>query len=223
MTQIKDLKLDEDEILTSNDVTALFTSVPVDGALTVVTDLLAKDDSWKSRTYLNATQIINLLEFCLTTTYCKFRGQLYQQDHGCAMGLPVSPIIANLYMENFEWEALKSAKQPPRVWMRYVDDTFVVIKKDFAQEFTDHINSLNPNIKFTNDPEVDGKLPFLDTLVKRQADWSVKISVYRKPTHTDQYLAFESHHPLEHKLSVIKTLFHRAETVVTDPADQVSE
>ena len=48
-------------------------------------------------------------------------------------------------------------------------------------------------------------------------------SVYRKPTHTDQYLAFESHHPLEHKLSVIRTLFHRAETVVTDPADQVSE
>ena len=86
-------------------------------------------------------------------------------------------------MENFELEALKSAKQPPRVWMRYVDDTFVVIKKDFAQEFTDHINSLNPNIKFTNDPQVDGKLPFLDTLVKRQADGSVKISVYRKPTH----------------------------------------
>ena len=51
----------------------------------------------------------------------------------------------------------------------------------------------------------------------------MKISVYRKPTHTDQYLAFESHHPLLHKLSVIRTLFHCAETVVTDPADQVSE
>ena len=160
VAQIKDLKLDEEEILTSYDVTALFTSVPVDGALTVVTDLLAKDNSGKSLTYLNATQIINLLEFCLTTTYFKFRGQLYQQDHGCAMGLPVSPIIANLYMENFELEALKSAKQPPRVWRRYVDDTFVVIKKDFAQEFTDHINSLNPNIKFTNAPEIDGDCLF---------------------------------------------------------------
>ena len=139
------------------------------------------------------------------------------------MDLPVSPIITSLYMENFELEVLKSAKQPPRVWMRYVDDTFVVIKKNYAQEVTDHINSFNPNIIFTNDPEVDGKLPFLDTLIKRQADGSVKITVYRKPTHTDQYLVFKSHHPLEHKLSVIRTLFHGAETVVTDPVDQVSE
>ena len=139
------------------------------------------------------------------------------------MRLPVSPIIANLYMENFEVRAITSASHPPSVWMRYVDDTFVVIEKDRAQQFTDHINSLDPHIKFTNDPEKEGTLPFLDTLVKRQADGSVKVSVYRKPTHTDQYLSFESHHPLEHKLSVIRTLFHRADTVVTDPEDQLSE
>ena len=102
VASIKDLKLDDNEILTSYDVTALFTSVPVDGAREVIKELLQKDDSWKSRTYLNASQIITLLEFCLTTTYFKFRGQTYQQDHGCAMGLPVCPIIANLYMENIK-------------------------------------------------------------------------------------------------------------------------
>ena len=66
-------------------------------------------------------------------------------------------------------------------------------------------------------------LPFLDTLVKRQEDGSVKVSVYSKSTHTDQYLAFESHHPLEHKPSVIGTLFHCADTVVTDPEEKQSE
>ena len=223
VTRIKDLKLDDNEILISYDVTALFTSVPVEGAIEVVSDLLKKETSWKSRTYLNETQIICLLEFCLTTTYFKFRGQIYQQDHGWAMGLPVSPIIANLYMESFEVKAITSVPLPPRVWMRYVDDTFVVINKDYAQQFTDYINSLNQHIKFTNDPETEGTLPFLDTLVKRQADGSLKVNVYRKPTHTDQYLSFQSNHPLEHKLSVIRTLFHRAETVVTDPEDQVNE
>ena len=94
VAKVKDLKVDETEVQTSYDVTALFTSVPVDGALEVIKELLESDDSWKKRTYLNAKEILILLEFCLNTTYFKFRGQLYQQDHGCAMGLPVSPIIA---------------------------------------------------------------------------------------------------------------------------------
>ena len=86
-----------------------------------------------------------------------------------------------------------------------------------------HINHQNPHTKFTNDPEKDGQLPFLDTLVKRQSDGSLQVSVYRKPTHTDQYLAFDSYHPLEHKLSVVRMLFHRAETVVITPEDKDSE
>ena len=73
--QIKDLKLEEDEILISYDVTALFTSVPVDGAIVVVKDRLAKDSSWKTRTYLSAEEIITLLEFCLTTTYFKLENR----------------------------------------------------------------------------------------------------------------------------------------------------
>ena len=223
VNKIKDLVVNDNELITSYDVSALFTSVPVDRALQVVDNLLKTDNSWKARTYLSDSQIITLLEFCLTTTYFKFRGQLYQQDHGCAMGLPVSPIIANLYMEFFELEAIKSATHPPRVWMRYVDDTFVVINKSNSQQFTDHINSIDPHIKFTQDPEKDRTLPFLDTLVTRLDDGSLKVSVYRKPTHTDQYLAFDSHHPLEHKLSVIRTLFHRADTVVTNSADKDHE
>ena len=57
------------------------------------------------------------------------------------MGLPVSLIIANLYMESFEQKALRSASVSPKVWYRYVDDTYVVINKDKVQKFTDHINT----------------------------------------------------------------------------------
>ncbi|XP_072043208.1 uncharacterized protein [Amphiura filiformis] len=60
-------------------------------------------------------------------------------------------------------------------------------------------------------------------LLDRQPDGTLKVKVYRKPTHTEQYLNFSSHHPLEHKLSVVRTLLHRAETVVTDPADKAEE
>ena len=60
------------------------------------------------------------------------------------------------------------------------------------------------------DNKDDGSIPFLDTIVKPEADGTLSITVYRKPTHTDQYLQWDSHHHLSAKFSVIHTLSHRA-------------
>ena len=60
-------------------------------------------------------------------------------------------------------------------------------------------------------------------MITKKPDGSIKVSVYRKATHTDQYLDFQSHHPLEHKISVVRTLMHRAETTVTEPTDLAVE
>ncbi|KAI8482550.1 hypothetical protein Bbelb_396980 [Branchiostoma belcheri] len=66
-------------------------------------------------------------------------------------------------------------------------------------------------------------LPFLDTKTIVEEDGNLRFEVYRKPTHTDQYLAFDSHHPLEHKLAVIKTLFHRADNIITSDQAKTDE
>ena len=69
------------------------------------------------------------------------------------------------------------------------------------------INSVDPAIKFTvEDNKEDGTIPFLDTIVKPEADGKISITVYRKPTHMDQYLQWNSHHHLSAKYSVINTL-----------------
>ena len=126
-------------------------------------------------------------------------------------------------MAIFKQLAITSAPTPPSVWYRYVDDTFVKIRKDAVDDFTHHINSLDPHIKFTSELEKEGQLAFLDTLVTRRDDGTIKVAIYRKATHTDQYLDFHSHHPLEHKLSVIRTLMNRADTTVTEPGDLAEE
>jgi len=74
-----------------------------------------------------------------------------------------------------------------------------------------HINTTDPtgNIKFTYEEEEDKQIPFLNTLLVRRKNGSVKLLVYRKKSHTDQYLNFSSHHPLNHKLAVIRTLLER--------------
>ena len=71
--------------------------------------------------------------------------------------------------------------------------------------------------------EQDGKLPFLDLLLNRTEDGDLKLQICRKPTHTDQYLNFNSHHPIEHKLSVVRTLLDRSESLVTDKDDKERE
>ena len=198
-------------------MSALFTSVPVDPALKVIKDLLGKDPTLKERTVLPMEDITLLLEFCLKNMLFSFQGQFYEQVEGAAMGSLVSPIVTNLYMEYSEQKSL-STTPTPRLWHRYVDDTFVIQKEIHKQDFLKHINSVDPAIQFTveNNKE-DGAIPFLDTIIKPKADGTLSTTVYRKPTHIDQCLQWDSPYHLSTKFSVIHTLSHRAQTVCSNP------
>ncbi|XP_072022109.1 uncharacterized protein [Amphiura filiformis] len=162
----------------------------------IIKERLKEDTTLKNRTLLTVNDIMDLLEFILTTTYFTFRGVIYRQRFGAAMGSPVSAIIANLFMEWLEKKAIATAplECKPRLWRRYVDDVLEIIKKDTTKQLTEHLNGVDTtgNIKFTYEEEQNGKLPFLDTLIVRKEDGSVKLLVYRKKTHTDQYLNFYS-------------------------------
>ena len=91
--------LKADQVLVSFDVVSLFTNIPVDLAIKVATKSLRQDATLLQRTSLPVEDIIDLLSFCLNTTYFVFEGCYYQQVFGTAMGSPVSAVIANLVME----------------------------------------------------------------------------------------------------------------------------
>ena len=98
-----------------------------------------------------------------------------------------------------------------------MDDTWVIQKQAHKQAFLGHINSIDLAFKFTVEgTQGNGAIPFLDTLVTPLADNFLSFKVYQKPTHTDQYLQWDSHHSLSAKYSVIGTLTHRAKVVCTD-------
>ena len=114
-----------------------------------------------------------------------------------------------------------------------MDDTYTVLQKDQAQHFIDYLNTVDDDIKWTTEGEVvkeveveglENKtkrgLAFLDTLSVVNEDGLIKTRVYRKETHMDQYLNFQSNHPLEHKRGIVKTLAYRARTVVSEREDR---
>ena len=99
------------------------------------------------------------------------------------MGSPISPIVANLFMEDLEIKAIRTSNTPPKIWRRFVDDTFTIIKKENRNNFLQHLNSIHPNIKFTcEEMKEDGSMPFLYILITPTEDGSLKTSVYRNQT-----------------------------------------
>ena len=115
----------------------------------------------------------------------KDKGQTYKQIHGCAMGSPVSPVVANICMEKIEEMAIKTTFAPPKTWKQFVDDSFSIITKNAVETFHNTLNSLDPSIQFTLEHENNGKLAFLDTVITRK-NRKLNTDVYRKPTHTDK-------------------------------------
>ena len=144
---------------------------------------------------MSIQQIVQLLEFCLTNTYFLFQGKYYEQVQSAAMGSPISPLIANLFMEEFEVKNLNSCPPPPSLWLRFVNDAFVITKAEHRQPLLQYINNQDPHIQSTvEEPTKQGTLPFLETLVTIESNNIFSTTVYRKPSHTDQYLHLESNH-----------------------------
>ena len=144
--QVANQEIAEDEVMVSFDVVSLFTAIPVGKACVHIRKKLDEDTTLHSRTKLNTDEIISLLEFTLSNNYFMFNDSVYKQIHGCAMGSSVSPVVANLFMEVIEESAIAASTTPPKVWKRYVDDSFVIIKEHSVNNFHDTLNAVDPKI-----------------------------------------------------------------------------
>ena len=208
--QLKNLTINHDECIVLFDVISLFTKIPVDVAKTVVLERLKKDDTLDNRSGLTLIDIAAALNLCLDNTYLYFRGKFHRQIFGVAMGSPISVIIANLVMENVEEGAMSNFLNPPKFWKRYVDDTFVIIKKTEVDKFHNYINDIKASIKFTIERETNNSISFLYVCVTRKASGGLTTNIYKKPTHINRYLNFNSAHSTSQKQGLVKCLLKRA-------------
>ena len=150
----------------SFDVESLYTNIPITDALLVIKDLLNNDTTLQDRINLLPDQILELLEFLLSTTFFIFNGEFHQQTDGVAMGRPASSIVAENYMISIETTAITTADTPPRIWECHVDDVFSILRRCNLEQFFQCINSRHPKTKFTMGKKENSTIPFLNTLMQ---------------------------------------------------------
>ena len=160
---------------------------------------------------------MQLLKLVLENCVFSFQDKFFKQLHGATMDSPYSPVVANIYMEYFEDLALgPELPLPVKDLKRYVDDVFSIIPKDNRDTMLQYLNSIDPHIKFTiEQPNKEGGIPFLDSFPKPKGE-GISVSVYRKPTHTDRFLDFNSCHPILANRAVVRALMDQADNVYSN-------
>ena len=118
---------------------------------------------------------------------------------------PASSTTAKIYMQAHERTAIFTVLHPPKVWERFVDDFYSLLKRTHLENFFQHVSNLHQNIKFTMEAESNGELAFLHTLLKL--------------SNGDQYLHYSSHPQTSCKGSVVSSFFNIAHSIITNKDD----
>jgi len=112
------------EIFVSLDVTSLFTNIPKELVMQGI------ENRWtdiRIKTKLSLTQMISAIDMVLSSTSFVFNGRYYEQIYGSPMGSPLSPILADIVMEDLEIQCLQKIDFTVHTYYRYVDDIFMII------------------------------------------------------------------------------------------------
>ena len=205
--KITEIKHISDHIMLSFDVDNLFTNVPVNETIEVVLNKIYKKNQ-QSNTSLRREEMKHLLETAVKNVPFRFMNRTFIQVDGVAMGSPLRPLLADIFMAELEKKLNRLSTNKPIVWYRYVDDIFCIFNK--TQNIGYVLSSINkryPNISFTKKTEISNSLAFLDVLITRNNNNDrYETSLHRKPTNTSLYLLYKSNQCRRYKIGLIRTL-----------------
>jgi hypothetical protein len=178
--------------MVSFDVESLFTNIPLDETIDICVDRVYHRK--KKVKGLLKRHFKQLLTHATKSSCFLFNGTYYCQIDGVAMGSPLGPTLANLFLAYHEEKWLNDCpvQFKPKFFRRYVDDVFLLFdNRDQVKKFLKYMNSRHRNIRFTYEEEQNDALAFLDIKITRSPE-GFTTSVYRKKTFSGVYLNFGS-------------------------------
>ena len=131
-------------------------------------------------------ELRELLLLATKNVHFSFNGQFYLQKDGIAMGSPLGPVIAGIFMVELERSLLPKLFSYITSWKCYVDDTIAYVKIDAIDQVLSILNLFHETISFTYEQEINGKISFLDILILSNGN-IFEITVHGKSTHQDLF------------------------------------
>ncbi|MCG8624020.1 MAG: hypothetical protein MJE68_18770, partial [Proteobacteria bacterium] len=197
----------------------LYTNIPHDEGIEKVITFIKRHNASDNEIIL----IQKLLPHILKMNYFEFNNKTFLQTSGTAMGTRCAPNYAIIFMAELEEDILQQARITPTIWIRFIDDIFMVWNntEESLEEFIMEINNYHPTIKFTKEISEFG-LAFLDTFIFKE-DGKLQTKVYHKPTDNKQYLLYTSCHPKQQKDSIPYSLLIRARRICSKREDFIQE
>ena len=207
---VEDLKKQNPKhFMASFDVESLFSNIPLNETIDICVNTLYPKRNMKIKG-LTKNEFKNLLELATKESLILFDNKYYRQTDGVAMGSPLGPSLANIFLCHHEKYWLENCPRQfsPEYYRRFVDDIFILFQdKDQVNKFDKYLNSRHIKMNFTNEVEDDLSLNFLDILIKKEQGFIT--SIYRKPTYSGIYSHFKSYTPLIYKKGLINCLMYR--------------
>ena len=219
--RLKGKKIEVGYKMVSFDVKSLFTNVPLDFTINLILDKIYKEKVISTK--LNRNELLQLLNLCTKGMHFSCNNEMYQQIDGVAMGSPLGPVLANIFMVQLENTLVPKLNGKLKLWYRYVDDTFSFIKENEIDNVKKTLNEFHEKIEFTSETEVSNNISFLDVNVKRNNDGSFDTEVFRKETDTNIYMHWKSFAPKTWKIGTLKGLIRRAHIVCSQPVSLTKE
>ena len=161
-------------------------------------------------TKITRKQMKKILLICTKEMHFSLNNRIYKQIDGVAMGSPLGPVLANVFMVELEKQVLPLLAGKVSSWERYVDDTFTFVKKGEIDNVINILNGFHEDVQFTHEVEKDGTIAFLDVNVIKKDDGTFTTSVYRKKTDTNLYINWKAFAPKQWKIGTLKGMFRRA-------------
>ena len=190
------------------DVVSLFTNVPLDKTVDICCDAIYRNGNCPL-VDVSEQSFRKLILMVTSGVEFSFNDVMFRQIDGVAMGSPLGPVLANIFVGYCE-SLIPSSSYPP-LYCRFMDDSFAYFSSvSQCDEFLLILNDLHPSLKFTCESEKLSKLPFLDVLVEKSSEGGVVTSVYRKPTFTGLYIVWDSFCAMSYKINLVRNLMDRA-------------